>query len=124
MIKLNKTYIKLTLFFFLLEVFIACFVRDRFIRPYVGDVFVVMLLYCFVKSFFKINNVSAAISVLLFALLIEALQYLNVIKILPLENYKLAQIVIGTSFSWLDVMAYVVGICIVLLVEKSIRKSL
>ena len=36
---------------FLVEVCIALFVRDRFIRPYVGDMLVVVLIYTFLRIF-------------------------------------------------------------------------
>lgn len=34
-----------------MEVLIALYVRDRFIRPYVGDMLVVVLVYSFVRIF-------------------------------------------------------------------------
>jgi hypothetical protein len=37
---------------------------------------------------------------------------------LHLENSKIAKIVIGTSFSWIDLLTYMVGIAIVIVVEK------
>ena len=36
---------------FIVETLIALFVRDAFIRPYMGDVLVVILIYCFVRIF-------------------------------------------------------------------------
>ena len=36
---------------FVVETLIALFVRDAFIRPYMGDVLVVILVYCFVRMF-------------------------------------------------------------------------
>ena len=40
-----------TLVIFLVEFLIARYVHDSFIRPYVGDVLVVILLYTFVRIF-------------------------------------------------------------------------
>ena len=40
----NKIYFRLTVILFLIEVAIALFIKDRFIRPYLGDVLVVMLI--------------------------------------------------------------------------------
>lgn len=34
----------------LLEALIAVFVHDRFVRPYLGDVLVVVLLYCLARA--------------------------------------------------------------------------
>ena len=49
--KKRITYIILSILLLANEVFIALFVHDRFIRPYVGDVLVVMVLYTFVRIF-------------------------------------------------------------------------
>ena len=42
-------YLAMTVFWLAVEVVIACYVHDRFIRPYVGDVLVVVVVYCFVR---------------------------------------------------------------------------
>ena len=114
----QKKYILLTIVLFLTEVLIALFVHDSFIRPYIGDVLVVMLIYCFCKSFCKLPTISLALGVLLFAYFIELLQYLHIVKWLGLSNSKFATIVIGNSFSWQDILCYTVGIAVVLLCEK------
>ena len=36
---------------FLIEGAIAIWVHDRFVRPYMGDVLVAVLVYCFVRIF-------------------------------------------------------------------------
>jgi heme/copper-type cytochrome/quinol oxidase subunit 2 len=93
------------------------------VRPYVGDVLVVILIYCSVKLFFNWAVIPVAISVLLFAFAIEIFQYYNGITKLGLENSNLARTVIGTSFAWLDFLTYMIGIGIVLMVEKRVLKK-
>ncbi len=115
--RFHKTYFILTILLFLTEVFIALYVHDSFIRPYFGDVLVVILIYCFVKSFLKVPMLPLAIGVLLFAFLVETLQYFDIVKKLGLENSKLANVVIGNSFAWADIWCYVAGIAIVLAAE-------
>ena len=44
-------YIISFLVIFCIEVLIALYVRDRFIRPYVGDMLVVVLVYSFAVSY-------------------------------------------------------------------------
>ncbi len=117
MLTFNKKYFILTVLLFIVEVLIALFVRDRFVRPYVGDVLVVMLIYCFLKSFFRIGIVSAAVIVLLFAFSVEAMQYFRFIELIGWEHNRIARTVLGTHFTWNDIVAYVVGIGIVLVVE-------
>ena len=48
----RTAYLLATVLIFLLELFIALFVRDNFIRPYVGDILVVVLVYTCVRVFF------------------------------------------------------------------------
>ena len=75
MLKFKLKYFILAAILFLIEVLIALFIHDNFIRPFVGDVLVVILIYCFIKSFLNSPVVITAIAVLLFAYLIEVLQY-------------------------------------------------
>ena len=123
MLHFNKTYFGLTAVLLLIEVVIALFVKDRFIRPYLGDVLVVILIYCFVKSFIKISVYKAALGVLLFAFTIEILQYCSLVEKLKLQHNTVAKTVIGTSFSWEDILAYIAGILIVLIAEKQCKQA-
>ena len=123
MLTFNKNYFGLFLLFFCIEVLIALFVHDDFVRPYLGDFFVVILIYCFIKSFIRLTVLEAAVSVLLFAFIIEFLQFLNIVEILHLEKNKIAKTVLGTSFSWMDMLTYVIGIAIVLIIENALKKK-
>lgn len=118
MLAFNKNYFSLAILFFCIEVLIALFVNDSFIRPYLGDVLVVILIYCFLKSFLQLPVLTVALFVLIFSFTIEFLQFLNIVEKLHLEKSKIARTVIGTSFSWIDLLTYIVGIAIVLVVEK------
>jgi len=114
----NKNYFGLAVLIFTIEVLIALFVRDNFVRPYLGDVLVVILIYCFVRSFLNLPVFTLAIGVLIFSFTLEFLQYINIVEKLGLERSKIARTVIGTSFAWIDLLAYTAGIAIVLVVEK------
>ena len=118
MLQFNRTYFAFTVFLFLLETAIALFVHDNFIRPYFGDFLVVMLLYCFLKSFINVSVWAAAGLVLLFSFAIETAQYFNMVEKLGLEHYKIAKVVLGNSFAWMDLLAYVLGILAVISIEK------
>ena len=118
MFRFQWKYFVLTIFLLVVEVLIAAYMHDRIIRPYVGDLLVVILLYCFIKSFVKIGVIKAAIFVLLFSYTIEFLQYINMIKFLGLQHSRIANIVLGNYFEWIDLIAYTVGIALILLVEK------
>ena len=114
----NQKYFYLTVLLFLIEVFIAVFIDDQFIRPFIGDVLVVILIYCFVKAFWKVRANVAAISVFGFACAIEGLQYLNLVDRLGLRQNKILVTILGTTFDWKDILAYALGTVIVLVCEK------
>lgn len=115
--KIKYLWVAIVLFF--VEIFIAKYVHDAIIRPYIGDVLVVILIYCVVKAFSNVSTIKAAIGVMLFSFVVEFLQYVKIINWLGLQNNKLATIIIGTSFSWVDILCYTTGIIVVMAVEKT-----
>lgn len=123
MLTFNKHYFGFAVLIFIIEVMIALFVNDNFVRPYLGDVLVVILIYCFIKSFLKLPVLNVTVFVLLFSFTIEFLQFLNLVEKLHLEKSKIARTIIGTSFSWIDLLTYIIGIAIVILVEKYCLKK-
>ncbi len=116
--RFHLKYALATLLLFLIECGIALFVHDRFVRPYIGDVLVVVLIYCFVRTFLNISVQTAAIGVLIFSITTEILQYFHVLQLLKLEDNKLAYIVIGHTFSWEDILCYLAGYFMILFLEK------
>lgn len=115
---LNKKYLLLTIVIFIIEVLIGAYMHDDFIRPFGGDFLVVVLIYCFVKSFINLPVIKAAIGVLIFSYIVETLQYFKITVILGLKHSKLANIIIGNSFSWGDILCYTAGIAAVIAIEK------
>jgi len=112
--KFNLKYSLLTIFIFLVEVLIATVLKDQFfIRAYLGDVIVVMLLYTLVKSFFIINDTKLILGIFAFSCLIEFAQFFNIAEKLGFQPGSLMYIVIGNSFSWIDILCYGVG-CLIL----------
>ena len=116
--KFQKRYFIAALVLLLIEVLIAVFVHDRFIRPWVGDYLVVMLIYSALKSFLNIPVIAAAIFVLAFSFVVEFLQYLNIVEYFGLQNSPIIRTVLGTSFEWTDLIAYTLGVATILLMEK------
>lgn len=94
---------------FVIEVLIALFVRDGFIRPYLGDVLVVMLLFFAVRAFWQAPAVPLAARVLGFAVLVEIAQALHLIDRLGWSHNTLAKVVLGNTFQWGDLVCYLIG---------------
>lgn len=114
----NKNYFEVAVLLFIIEVFIALYVRDNFIRPYFGDFLVVILIYCFLKSFWNASPLLVGVITLLFSYVIEIGQYFQLVYRLGLGDSELARVVIGTGFAWEDMLAYTLGILFVLIFEK------
>ena len=94
------------------EVCIALFVHDSFIRPYVGDMLVTLLLCCMARVVISDQVRLLPLYVFLFAACVEIGQYFDVVALLGLEDNRLISIALGRTFSWLDLVCYTVG-CVV-----------
>jgi hypothetical protein len=118
MFKFNWRYFVLAILILIIEILIAIYVHDGFIRPYIGDLLVVIFIYCFLKSFVSLSTSKAALYVLLFSYFVEALQYFRIVQILGFQRNNLARIIIGTSFDWKDILMYTIGIVTVVIIEN------
>ena len=118
MLKFNSRYFALALLILVVEILIAIYVHDSFIRPYIGDLLVVIFIYCFLKSFVSLSTSNAALYVLLFSYFVEALQYFRIVQHLGFQRNDLARIIIGTSFDWKDILMYTIGIVTVVIIES------
>ena len=113
-VKVNKRkkrigYSIITILFFLMELFIALFVRDSFIRPYVGDMLVVVLIYTFLRIIFPEKPRLLPLYVFLFAAGVEVLQGIRIVELLGLQNNRFFSVLIGTTFDWKDIACYGAG---------------
>ena len=118
----NLKYLFLTVLLFLIELAIALFVKDMVIRPFVGDVLVVCLIYCFLRIFLQADYWKIAFGVLLFSCLIEIGQYFDYVKLLGLENNRILSIAMGRTFEWTDFLAYFTGFLLIILLEFLFNK--
>lgn len=114
----RKKYFLLAVTLFVLEVTIALFVKDRIIRPYIGDFLVVILMYCFFRSFLLISTYTAVLLVISIAFIIEFLQFINIQEFLGLNSSSPAGIAMGNHFDWMDILAYILGMIFVIGLEE------
>ena len=120
-VRLHRGYALFAVVLFAIEVVIAVFVRDAFVRPILGDVLAVMFVYCALLSVFTIRQRTAALIAFAIAVVIEIMQYLDALTWLRLEDNQIARIVLGTTFTWGDIVAYVVGALASLIADGAIR---
>jgi len=118
--KFNLKYFLITVIIFIVEVLIATKLKDIFfVRAYLGDVLVVMLIYYFIKAFFNLNPTKLIIRIFVFSCLIEFLQYFHFGELLGFKDNRIMMIVLGNSFSWIDILCYFAGCVILFLIESN-----
>lgn len=116
-LKFNIPYFIMFLILFGIETLIAIYLKNGFIRHTFGDFLVVILIYCFFKSFIKDKSYHIALAVFIISYTVEFLQLLNFLEFLHLENNALAKIVLGSTFHISDLVAYTLGIITILIFE-------
>lgn len=101
----------------IIEVIIALYVHDNFIRPYVGDILVIICIYFLAKTVFlqKIKNLS--LYILIFSIMVEFVQYFQIFNNLTNDNYIL-KIILGATFDIKDIICYIIGYLITIVLEK------
>lgn len=116
--KKRKKYLISFIILMILEVFIALYVNDNFVRPYMGDVLVVILVYSFVKIFIpdRFKKLMPFL-VFLFAVIVEFMQYLKIVEILGLQHNIFARVIIGTSYDIKDILCYFIGMLLIYVTE-------
>ncbi|ESQ73494.1 DUF2809 domain-containing protein [Asticcacaulis sp. AC402] len=102
---------------FAIEVLIALFVRDGFVRPYLGDVLAVVLVYLGLRSITRLNVALALTATLAIALTIELGQLFGLIDLLGLRGNRLAHFTLGGTFDTKDLLCYAAGGAAIALAE-------
>ena len=96
-----------------IEVCIALFVCDDFVRPYLGDALVVVLIHCAARVIFPEKPTLMPLYVFLFACLTEFAQLVHLLNLLGLEHIGWLRILVGGTFDWRDIACYAAGCCAV-----------
>ena len=102
------------------EILIGLYVHDSFVRPYLGDALVVILIWCVVRIVIPDRCVWLSGAVFLFAVIVEVSQIFPLCDVLGIEN-RLLRTLMGTSFAWGDIAAYLAGCSVTLAVDLILR---
>ncbi|WP_028454507.1 ribosomal maturation YjgA family protein [Chitinilyticum litopenaei] len=103
------------------EIAIGSLFDDRFIRPYLGDVLVIPLLYCLIRSAWQGAQSSLPWLLLALGLLVEGAQWLRLADLLARPDPSLLRTVIGTHADPLDVLAYLAGTLAIVALRRTRR---
>lgn len=118
---MRKKYAALFAALLLIEVIIALFVHDSFVRPYGGDVLVTLLICAFCRIFLPNGVRFLPMFVFIFALAVEIGQYFDFVALLGLEGSAFFRILLGSTFSAADIVCYAVGCIIFVPIERVLR---
>ncbi|MFV0623406.1 DUF2809 domain-containing protein [Sphingomonas sp. ac-8] len=110
-------YAGLALLVFATEAAIALWVRDRIVRPYAGDSLAVVLVYLVLRASTRLSVGAATAAALAIACAIEGAQRFHFVRLLGLDAYPVARVVLGTGYDPHDFLAYGAGGILILLVE-------
>lgn len=110
-------YALLSFVLFLVEVIIEKYFKDGFVRYYLGDVFIAMLIYLIIRTITNLKQAIVAVVVLIFTFTVEFLQLINILAILEIQKTKFTSIVLGHTYSFYDLTCYLLGVTIVYLMD-------
>lgn len=91
------------------EVCIALFVHDAFVRPYLGDVLVIVLLYCLCRGPLGCKGKWLVPIVTTLGVVVEILQYFCLADQLGLDASSPLRLILGSTFDWADLLCYLAG---------------
>lgn len=121
--RLRKIYGVMFVAILITEILIALFVRDNFIRPYVGDMLVTVLICSFVRFFIPEKIKVMPILVFIFSALVEIGQYFDFVKLLGLDDNAFISTLLGRTFSFADLICYAIGCILFAVVDYIIKKK-
>lgn len=107
--KKRAFYLILTILLLVIEVLIALYVHDNFIRPFVGDVLVVIVIYTFGRIFIPDKVRLLPLYIFIFAVAVEMLQGIHIVNILGVADNRFLRTIIGDSFDIKDIICYGIG---------------
>ena len=119
--KRRLPYLIATVLLLVVEIFIGVFVHDNFVRPYIGDVLVTVLLCTFGQMIF-LKCRFMPIVVFLFSAVVELCQLIELDRILGIEGSVLG-IVVGSTFDVADIVCYAVGCIVFFTVQYFIKNK-
>jgi xanthine/uracil/vitamin C permease (AzgA family) len=108
-------YLGLAAIVFLIEVAIAQGqvklpgLSASFIRGSLGDVLVIVLVYLAIRGSVAWAPATATIAAIGLGFIVEGLQFFHLADLIGLKKGSVARLVLGSTFSWEDLLMYLLG---------------
>ena len=120
--KMRFIFLALFVLLFAVETLIALFVHDDFVRPYVGDMIVTVVVWSFARIIFPDKFKLMSLYVMIFSILVEVGQYFHYTELLGITNPILVTMM-GTSFAWADIACYAVGCIVAAIIDYTLLRK-
>lgn len=120
-LRFSRRYATLAAAIALTELVIACFVRDDFVRPYLGDTLAVILLYAALLAWLELPRARVAACSLAVACALELGQALQLWAWLGLERDAALTVILGTFYDPKDLIAYAAALPLLGMLERLFR---
>ena len=118
-------YIVSSLILYILCILIVVlFSSNGFIRGFLGDTVIVILLYSLMQSIKDFDSLLLSVGITLFAYTIEITQYFKIIPLLGFQENFFTRIVFGSVFDPLDLIAYTIGGLLAYFLDKNMIKKI
>ena len=121
--RIRITYLSTFGFLLAVEIYIALFVNDTFVRPYVGDMLVTLLLCCLCRVVVPCKVHLLPEYVFVFAACVEIGQYFDLVALLGLADNRIISIALGRTFSWMDLVCYAIGCVAAFALDQTIIRK-
>ena len=119
-VRIHKGYLLSSIALLAILILIALFVRDSFVRPFLGDVLAVLWVHLCIRAVLNVRHTIAACVALGIAFTLECAQYFALLDVLGLRGFPPARIILGATFDPLDLLAYALGFILILAIERGI----
>lgn len=116
-VKKRLYYLLIFITLMIIEVLIAVYVHDSFIRPYVGDILVMGVLYTLIRVIFPERIPYLPYLLFAFATIIEILQYFDFSSVFDFMNSRIIKIVLGSTFDFKDILCYAIGTILIVIIN-------
>ena len=104
-----------------IELVIGLWVRDNFVRPYVGDVLAAVLLCCLWRFLFLGDSKWLPLGIFFGCAAVEGIQLLELPRRFGFEGTFWA-VLLGSTFDWKDLICYGIGCALFSQLQARIRK--
>lgn len=106
---------------FALLVFIALYVRDRYVRPHGGDLLVVVFLHLLLRAMTPLGRWTAAAAVFGLACAMELAQAFGLASALGLRPGGAAEVALGAHADWVDLGMYALGALVAVALDRRLE---